>query len=438
MTLHEGAIVAGRYQLESRVGQGGMGAVWRARHLELGSAVAIKLIEESSLHSEDSRVRFRREAKLVAALHSPHVVQVFDYGVDGHVPYLVMELLEGESLAERLERSPRLPPGEVLRILTPVARAMSKAHDAGIVHRDLKPQNIFLARYDDEDAVKVLDFGIAKAPEASHISATASNALLGTAPYMSPEQAQGAGNVDYRTDLWALGVVAYQCIVGSLPFQGVGFGDVLVRIMTVPTPVPSQFATVPEGFDAWFAKACAKDPRRRFLSAREMVDALEAVLGPRGASLSSADASPAFTMDGAERPRLSNATTVATHKPVLLRRVVIRAAFATSVLLAAGGAILAWSLAGNTPAEPVASAEAVTAVASVPPTGPTAAPSASAALGALPVDNRDLPANTASGPTKPSAGKARPVAPVRRPASTDPSTPSNGGDGERRKDPWGF
>src|SRR4051794_4658600 len=160
-----GAVLAGKYTLERKLGQGGMGAVWRAEHVHLRSPVAIKLIDAQIAQHPEALARFMREAQAAAALRSPHVVQILDYGADRGVPYIAMELLEGESLADRLSRVERLPPAEVARIITEVARAIGRAHELSIVHRDLKPDNIFLVRNDDVEVTKVLDFGIAKAAQ---------------------------------------------------------------------------------------------------------------------------------------------------------------------------------------------------------------------------------------------------------------------------------
>jgi eukaryotic-like serine/threonine-protein kinase len=279
---YPGYVLAGRYVLRDQIGQGGMGSVWRAEHTQLSSIVAVKLIDPQLARSEDAVARFRREAKASAALRSPHVVQIFDYGVEQGVPFIAMELLDGESLASRLHRTHHLSAGDTSWVMTHVARAVSKAHEAGIVHRDLKPDNVFLVRNDDETIAKVLDFGIAKAMGVGPVGATSSRtktgALMGTPYYMSPEQAQGTKAVDYRSDLWSLGVIAFECILGRRPFESDALGDLLLRICVYPVPVPSSVGPVPPGFDAWFAMACDRDPLRRFSSAREMAESLRAVL----------------------------------------------------------------------------------------------------------------------------------------------------------------
>jgi serine/threonine protein kinase len=275
-----GKVIAGRYRITSQLGAGGMGSVWRAEHLTLGSPVAIKLIDESIAKHPEVLARFEREAQAAASLRSPHVVQVLDYGVDDKTPFIAMELLDGESLEERLERLGKLSLPETVRIITQVARAIARAHEIGIVHRDLKPGNIFLVRNDDDEVAKVLDFGIAKKDETA-ATTTRTGAMVGTPAYMSPEQAQGSKQLDGRTDLWALGAIAFECLTGALPFDGEALGELIVKICTTSPPVPSTLAPLPPAFDAWFAKALAKDRTERFQTAKELSDGLRvALLGP--------------------------------------------------------------------------------------------------------------------------------------------------------------
>jgi serine/threonine-protein kinase len=272
-----GQVLGGKYRLVRHLGKGGLAAVWFAEHLTLHSPVALKIIDPVAGDEEDALQRFLREARAAAALRSPHVVQILDYGVDDDVPYIVMELLEGESLEQRLDRVKRLALPEIARVVKHVARAISRAHDAGIVHRDLKPANIFIVPNDDEELIKVLDFGVAKATTIAlgssvQVGATPVGALLGTPHYMSPEQAQGVRTLDYRTDLWAMGIIAYECLLGDVPFTGHSLGSVLTAICSKPPPVPSLTGPVPAGFDAWFARACARRPADRFESAKQMAE----------------------------------------------------------------------------------------------------------------------------------------------------------------------
>jgi serine/threonine-protein kinase len=300
-----GTVVLGRYRLDCVLGRGGMGSVWRAEHLQLRSPIAIKLLDSSVAKHPQMLARFMREAQAAASLRSPHVVQILDYGVESGTAFIAMELLQGESLAARIARKKQLPWQETVRFIEQVLRAMSKAHERGIVHRDLKPDNIFICA-DEPEFAKVLDFGVAKLLDgdpAGGVSRTQTGMMIGTPYYMSPEQTQ-AKPVDPRADLWAVAVIAYECLVGRRPFVGDSLGELVIAICTGPVPVPSDEAQVPAGFDEWFVKGTQRDRERRFSSAREMVEEL-AELG-----LASAPARPAQTSTrpiAATLPRASSA-----------------------------------------------------------------------------------------------------------------------------------
>ncbi|HET7540338.1 MAG TPA: protein kinase [Polyangiaceae bacterium] len=295
--MEAGTIIGGKYRVVSLLGRGGMGSVWRAVHTSLEAPVAIKLIDASVAASPEALARFHREAKAAAALRSPHVVQIIDHGIDAETrqPFIAMELMEGESLADRLNRVGRLAPIELARVITQVARAVSRAHECGIVHRDLKPDNIFLVRNDDEEMAKVLDFGIAKSLSSpglhsvtrtdgldvkpGSVGATQTGAVMGTPYYMSPEQISSSKGVDFRSDLWALGVIGFECMTGRRPFEADTLGGLVLEICVGHRLLPSTIAAVPPGFDAWYERATAREPGARFGSARELSDALRAVCG---------------------------------------------------------------------------------------------------------------------------------------------------------------
>ncbi|MBW2527144.1 MAG: serine/threonine protein kinase, partial [Deltaproteobacteria bacterium] len=357
-----GQTVAGKFLLEGLLGHGGMGSVWRAQHLELSSPVALKILKPQVAENPNSLARFLREAKAAARLRSPHVVQILDHGMDEGLAYIAMELLDGESLQSRLVREAPLEPSVTATVVTHVARAIGRAHAEGIVHRDLKPENVFLVPNEDELVVKVLDFGIAKS-SISELNTTGSpetktGALLGTPFYMSPEQAAGDKSVDHRSDLWALGVIAFECICGRRPFQSEALGDLVLRICVKPLPIPSAQAEVPTGFDDWFAKAVARDPEQRFQSAQQMAAELRTVLvagapSRAGAAPSPGSSAPAPTSDPDLRS-LPESTAVATLDPLSSttvpgrRRMVVGAAVVAGTL--AAGAAAAWLLLAPGPA----------------------------------------------------------------------------------------
>jgi hypothetical protein len=275
-------ILAGRYRLDRQLGKGGMGSVWLAEHLALNSWVAIKLMDPSIAATVEGAERFKREAQAAASLRSAHVVQVLDYGVHETTPFLVMELLQGQSLADCLERDKRLTPEHTLAIITQVARAIGRAHASGIVHRDLKPDNIFLVREDDQELAKVLDFGIAKTtgPRFGGME-TRTGVTMGTPYYMSPEQVEGKKALDHRSDLWSLAVITCECLTGIRPFDGETYGELLLNICARPVAPPSSQGFFLPGFDEWFAKATNRDINQRFNSAQEMATALADVVAGR-------------------------------------------------------------------------------------------------------------------------------------------------------------
>jgi serine/threonine-protein kinase len=280
LELTPGTVVAERFRLVRILGQGGMGAVWAAHHVGLDVPCAVKFIHDQAASSQDIRSRFELEARAAAQIRSPHVVQILDHGVWEGTPYIAMEYLEGEDLQHRLQRLGKLDPRTTASVISQVARALAKAHAAGLVHRDLKPANIYLARDDDREIAKVLDFGVAKSntPGISN-SNTKTGSLLGTPYYMSPEQVRGTRVLDHRSDLWSLGVVVFECLTGKLPFQSEAFGDLLMKIMAGPTVSPSQLAPLPPAIDGWWARAMAHEPEGRFQTAREFSEALTLALG---------------------------------------------------------------------------------------------------------------------------------------------------------------
>ncbi|MDI3282919.1 serine/threonine-protein kinase [Polyangium sp. 15x6] len=287
--IAEGQLIAGKIRLERPLARGGMGAVWIAHHLKLDRAVAVKFMEPGLTASDTARARFEREARAAAQIQSAHVVEVHDYGVESETPYIVMELLRGEDLAARLDKRGKLDLAEALRITQPICKALRRAHELGLVHRDLKPGNVFLARQDDDEIVKLLDFGIAKAvspgtPQSGDV--TRSGNLVGSPLYMSPEQIRKSKEVDHRSDLWSLGVILYQMLTGRTPFVEDEVGAVLVAICTDPIPKPSTLAPElgPE-VDRFFDRALARDPAERFQSSRELFEALEALANKPAAAV---------------------------------------------------------------------------------------------------------------------------------------------------------
>lgn len=279
-SLRPGRQVVEGLELVEHLSDGGMGSVWIAEHATLKSRVAVKFIARTLAARGEARERFEREARAAASLKSPYVVKTFDQGVDAKgTPYIVMELLDGESLGERMDREQQLSPRAVEPMIRQVADALAEAHVAGIVHRDIKPENIFLCGGGDECHVKVLDFGVAKEIRVAEVGLTAPQAILGTPEYMSPEQVKGAADVDHLADLWALAAVAYEAITGELPFWAESDGALLVAVLIDDVVPPSNLVDgVTPQLDAWFERALDKDPEVRFQSALVMARAYSAAL----------------------------------------------------------------------------------------------------------------------------------------------------------------
>jgi serine/threonine-protein kinase len=284
----------GSYRLEEKLGQGGMGEVWRARHRMLARPAAIKLIRRSP--AADGRVaasgeavrRFEREAQVIARLRSPHTVELFDFGVaDDGAFYYVMELLDGLDADSLLRRFGPVPPERAVYLLRQVCHSLSEAHSCGMVHRDIKPANIFLCRYGEEyDFVKVLDFGLVRAvrdPEEPDVAYTRDNAVRGTPAFIAPEQAMGA-DLDGRADIYATGCVAYWLLTGKLVFTAeTPMALLLQHAQTPPTPPSARIdRPIPGALDDLVLSCLAKDPANRPQSAKELSRRLADMEGAHG------------------------------------------------------------------------------------------------------------------------------------------------------------
>ena len=282
LELAAGVFVTPTLRLERALGAGGMGRVWIAEHTGLRTLVVVKFISEELAGNVEASQRFSREAGAASHVKGPHVVHMIDYGVAREgTPYIAMELLEGYDLGRRLEMTPVMPPREVATIVSHAAKALRRAHERGVVHRDIKPDNIFLSDGGGGEAfVKVLDFGVAKAVDDHRLDSTKSGTMLGTPLYMSPEQVIGAKDIDHRTDLWSLGVVAFEALTGRRPFEATTIGAISVAICSGPIQRPTEVnPALSTEIDAWFARACARDLGQRFASAQELSAALERAVG---------------------------------------------------------------------------------------------------------------------------------------------------------------
>jgi len=278
------AVVDGRYRVVEMIGAGAMGSVYRAEHLKLGTSFALKVLRPEL--ADDARMveRFLRESRAAASVVSEHVVPIVDSGTlpDG-LPYFVMQLLPGSDLRALLESIGRLSPARAVNLAIDTCRGLAAAHAVGLVHRDLKPANLFVTRGDDgRDVVKILDFGVAKHLDSN---TTRPGALIGTARYMAPEQIGLEVPVGPATDLFALGVILYECIAADVPFAGGTAERVLYKTMTSdPVPLAERCEGLPRGLSEIVTRALQKDPSRRFSSALTFAEALLPFAGPRRAA----------------------------------------------------------------------------------------------------------------------------------------------------------
>lgn len=268
-------------RLIERIGAGGMGAVWLARHEGLDNEVAIKFVHSDALSRERTLRRFKREASLAAKIRNPHVVEIFDYGVTADdTPYIIMERLHGMSLRGRVERS-TLNVRKTALLVRQVAEALTAAHALGVVHRDLKPDNVFLVDNRYELFVKLLDFGIAKPPAGFELERiTKTGSIVGTPYYMSPEQFQDPKGVDHRADLWALAIITYFALTGELPFRGRTLPQLTRAVHSGQfTPVTSLLGIECVELDVWFKLALCRAIEGRYPDAATMAKAFREAAG---------------------------------------------------------------------------------------------------------------------------------------------------------------
>ena len=272
----------GNYQVTQKLGEGGMGSVYLAEHPKIGKRVALKVLHAEFANNQDVVSRFFNEARAVNDIGHPNIVDIVDYGVVPNGPrgdtlvYFIMEFLGGRTLTDLLKAESPMPPERAFAISIQIADALAASHRCGVVHRDLKPDNIMvMQRGREADFVKLLDFGIAKLTgDQPGSRKTRTGIVMGTPWYMSPEQCDGRGFIDHRTDVYALGVVLYEMCAGRLPFQGEGYGEVLVQHLTQPPPAPSTFRGMSPYVEQVILKALEKRPDLRYPTMDEFMRAL--------------------------------------------------------------------------------------------------------------------------------------------------------------------
>jgi len=439
MKLVAGEHVTPNVRLVRPLGQGGMGEVWVAEHLALGTEVAVKFLLGDYATNESARARFSQEAAAAARVKSSHVVKIYDYGLtDTQTPFIVMELLEGTDLGHRIETSGPLPPRDVVAIISQLAKALERAHEKGVVHRDIKPENIFLGSEGGELFVKLLDFGIAKTEQTikkmttGGRRSTLAGETLGTPYYMSPEQFRSSKSIDFRSDLWSVGIVVYEALTGTLPFMADTAGALAILVNDAVAPGPSTYApSLPKELDAWFLKACARDPQDRFQSARELADGLRMALGeapmPSSARLdpgASGRQAVISAVDASELAHISlRETAFATQSPAGSgsfagsparrgRNVPALAALGVVLLLGAASLVV-WRSAASNPRGAASAAAPALSTAAPPPSAPGSTVAAVAPTSDLPTTSPSTSASAA----------ARPAVPPKGPATTSSAAP---------------
>jgi tRNA A-37 threonylcarbamoyl transferase component Bud32 len=310
-----GATLAGRYLIVRRIGEGGMGAVYEAKHTIIGKRVAVKVLLEKFLTKTDFVARLLQEARLASAIGHEHIVDVTDFGTtdDGRA-FVAMEFLDGESLAQLVMREAPLPVERSLRIARQVASALGAAHAKGIVHRDVKPENVYLIRRGEADFVKVVDFGISKAvkqgqgDDTPDYRLTHTGLLLGTPLYMSPEQARGDEDLDHRVDVWAMGVMLYECLTGEVPFRANNYLGIISQVLTHTPLPPSRLRPelgIPEAVETVVMRAMEKDRSRRYAAMADVERDLERLLaGDQNVGAGFAVAPTAAAPHGSPRSRI--------------------------------------------------------------------------------------------------------------------------------------
>ncbi len=302
-----GEIIAGRYRLVRVIGEGGMGFVWLAKNLTLDIDVAIKLIRRDRAAPE-APARLLQEARATARLGHPSIVRTFDFGESEHGdPFIVMEVLSGESLADVIDRKGKLPPIIAVQTLLPVASALVEAHAKGIIHRDLKPENIMIVKDEAGSLIpKVVDFGIAKLVADVERRYTLAGELLGSPDYMSPEQARGEGDVDERADVWALSVMLYELVCGTRPFDAANYNALLTAILTREPAPATELSSADPALWAILERGLAKSVSARFATMRELGTALATWAIEHGVEEDVAGTSlPAHWLAGSSRRQLS-------------------------------------------------------------------------------------------------------------------------------------
>lgn len=440
--VHEGQILAGKFRIERVLGQGGMGVVVAATHLQLEERVALKFLLPQALTNPEAVERFAREARAAVKIKSEHVARVSDVGtLESGSPYMVMEYLHGEDLAAWVRRAGAMAVPDAIEFLLQASEALAEAHALGIVHRDLKPANLFVTRRADGSAcIKVLDFGISKVTTpggAADLGMTKTTAIMGSPLYMTPEQMSSTRNVDRRTDIWALGVILYESLSGRVPFEAETMPQLCGMILQdSPQPLRSFRPDVPEALERVILHCLEKNREHRFSNVAELAFALAPFGGPaaqrsaeriaRVLAVAGMHALPSPTGPAGSLRSAAGTRTASAHggEPKRSRRTSLVILAGALLVLGAGALLLARRPALESAAEPAfarrpsaASPSAALAISPVP-SAVEVAPLASASSSAV----QSAPARTPAPMSAIKSQKPRPLSSKPK-ASTAPAAP---------------
>jgi len=423
-----GAVLAGKYRVERILGQGGMGVVVQATHLQLHQPVAMKFLLPEVLTNAQVVQRFLREAQAVVRLKSEHVARVIDVGsLEDGAPYMVLEYLDGADLSHFSRQ--QLTIGQIVDLMLQACEALAEAHAIGIVHRDIKPANFFIARHTDGSLLlKVLDFGISKVQQSTlEGNLTATSMVMGTPSYMSPEQMRSSRDVDNRSDIWALGIVLYELLQGVPPFVAESFSGIAIKIATEPLPPLS--AQLPQGLAAAVYRCLEKDPARRFQNVAELAHALAPYAQSTAQAVMSVERTSRVLRTDPPRSTLTASTGAITQPPRPVRRLPV--VIGAGILL---GAIVSFAVVVSQGSDKANEPDPKTVPAVSPPASPTqpdrepAPPDASITATPAPPLDASPAVDAAVATASPDAREvASPQPPEKKPKPRNPKPPKSPG-----------